>query len=88
MFLGLSRYQLFKLPVIFTFMGSFSTTELILHWVTGACNFLDVPFLYAAKMFWGGIYGCIPGTVYCTVTSLSIVLYLIILCMSYVNFYS
>ena len=49
--LGHSRYQLFKLPVIFTFMRSFSTTELFLHWVTGTCSFLDVPF-YSEDVFW------------------------------------
>ena len=43
--IGRSRYQLFKVPIIFTFMRSFSTTELFLHWLTSTSSFLDTPFL-------------------------------------------
>ena len=42
---GCSRYQLFKLPISFTFMRHFSTIELLLHWDTGICIFLDVTFI-------------------------------------------
>ena len=45
--LGRSRYQLFKLPVIFLNCFFF------LHWVPGTGSFLDAPFLQR-RCFWGG----------------------------------
>ena len=48
--LGRFRYQLFWLPV--NFMDSSSTVELL--GVTDTCSFLDAPFFFTAKMFWGG----------------------------------
>ena len=52
--LGCSRYQLFKLPVIFTLMRSFSTTELFQIGLQVLVVSWMCPF--TAKVFWGGYH--------------------------------